>query len=196
MLLRPLRRISLILTTPHIITRLGQVPNMPYTPIRISILKLSMLIRHRHNSSRHRHRRIKYIPIPCHQTRAPAPASSRTITCPPIPNTPPRAARPLLRHVQRTHPPPPTQHSLEIGFPVSSATGRLLVRTIEGDIMRPCMLRPPSYIDVVTVGRISVARTHLNATSIMDATRCCRTNRFGNDFLIIFQPNLYHPASS
>lgn len=183
------RRTNLILTIPRIISRLRQVPNMRYTPIRISILRLSMLIQDHNTSSRHHRRRTKYIPTLCHRTHGPVPPSNRTIICRPIPNTPPKAAHPLLRHVLHTHPPPPIRHLLETGFPVSSATGRLLARTIEGDIMRPSMLQPPSYIDVVTVGRISVARTHLNATSIMAAMRC-RTNRFGNDFLIIFQPNL------
>lgn len=134
-----------------------------------------MIIQDHSNSSRHHHRRIKCTPILCHRISV-APPLNRTITCPPIPNTPARAARPLLFRALRTRPPPPIQHLSEIAFPVSSVTGRLLARTTEGDIMRQCMLQHPSCTDVVTVGRISVARTHLNATSIMGATRC-HTNR-------------------
>jgi hypothetical protein len=157
----------------------GPSPHYAINSHRISSLRLSMLIQDHSNSSRHHHRHTRCIPVLSHRTRVPGPPLNRTIICPPIPNTPPRAAHPLLCHVlSTTHPPPPTRHLLEIVFLVSSVTGRLLARTTEEGTMKLYMPPPPSYTDVVTVGRTSVARTHLNATSIMDATRCL-TNRSG-----------------
>lgn len=207
----PHRRTSQIPTTPHITTHLRQVPNTPSIPIHTSTPSPSIAIQHRPNSSRRPPRHTKYIPTPSPQTRAPAPASNRITTCPPIPNTHPKAARPP-QPAPHTHPPPPppTLHSSATGSPASCATGPLRARTTEGDTTRLYTQPHPSSIDVGTVGRTSAARTHLNATSIMDATRCCRTNRLGIEhfffsptfFLsiqffstgIVFNPSLTHAS--
>lgn len=207
----PHRRTSQIPTTPHITTHLRQVPNTPSIPIHTSIPSPSIAIQHRPNSSRRHPKHTKYILTPSPQTRAPAPASNRITTCPPIPNTHPKAARPP-QPAPHTHPPPPppTLHSSATGSPASCATGPLRARTTEGDTTRLYTQPHPSSIDVGTVGRTSAARTHLNATSIMDATRCCRTNRLGIEhfffsptfFLsiqffstgIVFNPSLTHAS--